>query len=91
MTQFVKHSRVSANQMHLKVTFLEVICTKIPVRAHKPWFIYTGVSKYKSESVHKHWSFHTYMQANQTHFQNVTSARICTATADHPEDTLNKA
>lgn len=44
----------------------EVKCMKIPVRAHKPWLMYTRINKYKSESVHKHWSFHTYMQAKYT-------------------------
>lgn len=75
-------SQVSADQMHLqslKVMFLEEMCMKIPVKAHKPWFIYMGISKYNlnlctSTGV----STHTCKQStqNQTHFQNVTSARI---------------
>lgn len=73
-------SRVSADQMHLqslKVMFLEVICMKIPVRAHKPWFMYTGISKYKSESVRKHWSFHTYMQAKYTKSNTFSERDLC--------------
>lgn len=61
--------RVPADQMHLqslKVMFLEEMWMKIPVKAHKPWFIYMGISKFKSESVHKHWSFHIYMQTKYT-------------------------
>lgn len=61
----------------LKVMFLEEMCMKIPVKAHKPWFIYTGISKYKSESVHKHWSFHTYMQAKYTKSNTLSEHDLC--------------
>lgn len=73
-------SRVPADQMHLqslKVMFLEETCMKIPVKAHKPWFIYMGISKYKSESVHKHWSFHTYMQAKYTKSNTFSERDLC--------------
>lgn len=75
-----QHSQISADQMHLqslKVMFLEVTCMKIPVRAHKLWFTYTGISKYKSESVHKHWSFHTYMQAKYTKLNTFSEHDLC--------------
>lgn len=73
-------SRVPADQMHLqslKVMFLEEMCMKIPAKAHKPWFIYMGISKYKSEFVHKHWSFHTYMQAKYTKSNTFSERDLC--------------
>lgn len=73
-------SRVPADQMclqSLKVMFLEEMCMKIPVKAHKPWFIYMGISKCKSESVHKHWSFHTYMQAKYTKSNTFSERDLC--------------